>query len=85
MASQIVAGWTGLTALWTPDPSADRHAPALPRSLIDALEALRANACFQDNFGKLFVDYFCRPKEAEVSRFLSEVTDWEQREYFSLL
>jgi glutamine synthetase len=24
-------------------------------------------------------------KDAEISRFLSEVTDWEQREYLELL
>lgn len=30
-----------------------------------------------DAFGDRFIDYF--------GRFLSEVTDWEQREYFALL
>ncbi len=89
MASQIVAGLDGIDRALDPGPSADRpyesEAPALPRSLIDALAALRGNPCFLDNFGDFFVDYFCRLKEAEIGRFLSEVTDWEQREYFSLL
>ena len=89
MASQIVAGLDGIDRALDPGPSADRpyesDAPALPRSLIEALAALRANGCFQDKFGKFFIDYFCHLKEAEIGRFLSEVTDWEHREYFSLL
>ena len=31
-----------------------------------------------------FIDYFIRIKEAEISRFEAEVTDWEHREYFDL-
>jgi glutamine synthetase len=89
MASQIVAGLDGIDRALDPGPSADNpyesDAPPLPRSLIDALAALRANPCFQDHFGQFFIDYFCRLKEAEIGRFLSEVTDWEHREYFSVL
>ena len=72
-----------------PGPSADTpyeaDAPALPRSLMEALAALRADACYQEAFGAFFIDYFCRLKQAEIDRFVSEVTDWEHREYFSLL
>ena len=34
--------------------------------------------------GKPFVDYLLKIKDAEVARFLSEVTDWEHREYFEM-
>ena len=89
MASQIVAGLDGIDRALDPGPSADHpyesDAPALPRSLTEALAALRANTCFNDHFGSFFIDYFSRLKAAELDRFLSEVTDWEQREYFSLL
>jgi glutamine synthetase len=89
MASQIIAGLDGIDRALDPGPSADQpyesDAPALPRNLIEALDALRANACFRHHFGGFFVDYFVRLKQAELDRFLSEVTDWEQREYFSLL
>ena len=57
----------------------------LPASLMDALAALRADTCFREEFGAFFIDYFCRLKEAEIGRFLAEVTDWEHREYFSIL
>ena len=89
MTSQIVAGLDGIDRALDPGPSADQpygsDAPALPRSLIEALTALRANTCFHDHFGGFFIDYFVHLKQAELDRFLSEVTDWEQREYFSLL
>ena len=35
--------------------------------------------------GDGFVDYCVRLKEFEIGRFLSAVTDWEQREYFAQL
>ena len=31
-----------------------------------------------------FIDYICMIKEAEIARYLSDVTDWEQREYFRI-
>jgi glutamine synthetase len=34
--------------------------------------------------GDFFVDYYLRLKQAEIDRFELEVSDWEQREYFSL-
>jgi glutamine synthetase len=89
MASQITAGLDGLARATDPGPPAeaayDGPAPALPRSLMDALVALRDSEVFRDGFGDRFVEYFIRLKEAEIGRFLSEVTDWEHREYFGLL
>jgi len=35
-------------------------------------------------FGDFFVDYYRKLKRAEIDRFNAEVSDWEQREYFSL-
>ena len=39
----------------------------------------------RDGFGDFFVDYYLKLKQAEIDRFNSEVSDWEQREYFDLL
>ena len=39
---------------------------------------------FKKELGKEFVDYIVYIKEAEIERFFSEVTDWEQKEYFEL-
>ena len=88
MASQIVCGRDGLARKLDPGPSADTPyettAPLLPKSLDEALAALRADTCLAEGFGKGFVDYYLRIKEAEIARYQSEVTEWEQKEYFEL-
>jgi glutamine synthetase len=88
MASQIVCGLGGIEQKLEPGPSADTpyetDAPPLPRSLEEALSALRDDACLAAGLGQGFVDYFLRIKRGELARYQTEVTDWEQREYFEL-
>lgn len=88
MASQIVCGLDGLQHKLDPGPSADMpyeaKAPLLPRSLADALAALHDDKALRAGLGDFFVDYYLRLKQAEIDRFNLEVSDWEQREYFSL-
>ena len=86
MASQIAAGLDGLAhGLRPPDelgaPYAE-EAPRLPQNLGEAVAALKASTMYRNAFGDRFVDYLAAIKEAEVARFWSETTDWEQREYF---
>ena len=87
-ASQILSGIDGLEQKLDPGPSADAPyetaAPPLPRSLREALAALREDACMAAGLGQDFIAYFCRLKETELARFDAEVTDWEQREYFEM-
>jgi glutamine synthetase len=96
MASQIYAGLDGIAHKLEPGPSADTPYEAdavhLPRSLSEAIAALREDHCFRDRLGG-FVDYYARIKEAEVIRFRAEagadaegpeVTAWEQKEYLDL-
>jgi glutamine synthetase len=89
MASQIASGLDGIASGADPGASADQpyraDAPLLPSTLMDALVALRESSCFREAFGDVFVEYFVKLKEAEIGRFMSDVTDWEQREYFELL
>jgi glutamine synthetase len=88
MASQIFTGLDGMERMLEPGPSADTPYEAqalhLPKSLDEALRALRNDNCLSDGFGRGFIDYYLRIKEAEVARYQSEVTEWEQREYFEL-
>jgi len=89
MASQIAAGLDGIATDADPGPPADApylaDAPRLPQSLMESIAALRDSTCFRAAFGETFIDYFIRLKTFEVNRFLTAVTDWEQREYFALL
>jgi glutamine synthetase len=97
MASQIHAGLDGVARKLDPGPSADSpyevSAEPLPKTLDEALAALRKNECFRAGFGEAFVNYYVHIREAEIARFhkdskdnkgSTEVTDWEQREYFDL-
>ena len=88
MAAQIASGLDGIERRLDPGPSADTpyetRAELLPKTLDEALAALRADACLAEGFGQAFIDYFLRIKEAELARYHAEVTEWEQREYFEL-
>jgi glutamine synthetase len=88
MASQIIAGLDGVTRKLDPGPSADTPyeaaAPLLPKSLDEALAALRDDAGLAEGFGQSFIDYYVRIKQGELARYQSEVTEWEQKEYFEL-
>jgi glutamine synthetase len=94
VASQIYAGLDGMARRPDPGPSADTpyetKAPPLPKNLGEALAALRTSEVFKKSLGEGFVDYFATLKEAEFARFKSEaaeqtdVTAWEQNEYFDL-
>jgi glutamine synthetase len=88
MASQIVAGLDGIDRALDPGPSADQpyetKATPLPKSLREAVFALKNDAFFREAFGAQFIDYYAFIKNAEIERFQSEVTEWEQREYFEM-
>ena len=81
-------GLDGLSHQADPGPSADTpyeaKAPLLPRSLDEALAALSQDKALRAGFGDFFVDYYLKLKQAEIDRFNAEVSDWEQREYFSI-
>ena len=88
MASQILAGLDGVDRKLDPGPSADTpyetKAPLLPKTLLEAVVALKDDALFRNALGAEFVDYYVHIKDAELARFDAEVSDWEQREYFEL-
>ncbi|HEY2134455.1 MAG TPA: glutamine synthetase family protein [Xanthobacteraceae bacterium] len=96
LASQIHAGLDGIARKLAPEPATDApyepSAELLPKSLAEAIDALRTNACFRAGFGDAFVDYFVAIKQAEIARAgaadkaadPSEVSDWEHNEYFDM-
>jgi glutamine synthetase len=88
MGANLAAGLDGIRRGLTPpdpveaDPYADASAAKLPTQLWEALDALDGDGFYRSAFGDQFVDYMLMMKRSEVARFLNEVTDWEQREYF---
>jgi len=94
VASQIYSGLDGIARRLDPGPSADTPyetaAALLPKSLGEALTALRADEALLAGFGGSFVDYYTHIKAAELERFQNEasdqpeVTPWEQKEYLDL-
>jgi glutamine synthetase len=88
MASQILSGLDGIDRTLDPGPSADTpyemKADLLPRSLREAIDALKQDTFFREKLGAQFVDYYVHIKNAEIERFQAEVSDWEQREYFEM-
>jgi glutamine synthetase len=88
MASQILSGLDGVDRALDPGPSADTpyetDATRLPKSLSEAVAALKDDPFFRDAFGAGFVDYYTHIKNAEIERFQAEVSDWEHREYFEM-
>jgi glutamine synthetase len=88
LASQILAGLDGIDHSLDPGPSADTpyetKASLLPKSLAEAISALREDSFFRSAMGPEFVDYYVHIKNAEIERFQAEVTEWEHREYFEM-
>ena len=88
MSSQILAGLDGIDRSLDPGLSSDTpyetKASLLPTSLREAVLALNEDTFFRNAFGEQFIDYYVHIKNAEIERFQSEVSEWEQREYFEL-
>jgi glutamine synthetase len=88
MATQILSGLDGVDRQLDPGASADTpyetKADLLPKSLREAIDALKDDPFFRQALGAEFVDYYVHIKNAEIERFQAEVSDWEHREYFEM-
>ena len=87
-ASQILCGLDGIErGLKAPEPVEDSYssdAKALPKSLAAAIDAFAASDFYKQKLGADLVQYLTHIKRAEWERYLATVSEWEQREYFSL-
>ena len=72
LASQIYAGLDGICNALEPsspvDAPYDTEAEPLPRSLVEATQALRKDRYFREKFGAQFIDYLLHIKDAEITR-----------------
>jgi glutamine synthetase len=86
-ASQILSGLNGLArAEEPPAPTEEPYGAGamLPLTLTEAVDAFSSSAFYRETLGDAVVDYLVTIKKAELARFHSHVTDWEQREYFEM-
>jgi glutamine synthetase len=87
-ASQILSGLDGIERrLEAPAPVENPYASdavRLPTSLIGAIERFEASAFYEKALGAEFVSYLAHIKRSEWDRYLTTISEWEQREYFSL-
>jgi len=87
LASQVLSGLDGVARKLTPPAPVEHpykdNAAMLPGDLGTAIAAFQQSALNRAALGDRFVDYLAHIKSAEWKRYLSVVSDWEQREYFS--
>lgn len=88
VASQLVSGLAGIDQEVDPGPATEdpyaADARPLPGSLMEAMAALRADEAFAAALGPEVVEWILTLKQSEVDRYLADVSDWEQREYFDV-
>lgn len=88
LASQILCGLDGidnnLTAPTPVERPYDDDATMLPNNLGSAITAFETSTFYRETLGDNFVTYLTKIKRAEWHRYLAAVSEWEQREYFSL-
>jgi glutamine synthetase len=93
LAAAIGSGLWGIANRVEPDPPIEGNAyeksfpasRALPRSLGEAAEKLRASAPARSLFGDAFVDHYAATREWEEREFRRAITDWELARYFEII
>jgi glutamine synthetase len=87
IAAGIAAGLYGIEHKLDPPPPIRGDATQvpgaaeMPRSLGEAIVALRESAMAREYFGDEFVDVFVATRQAELDAFQQTVTDWEAARY----
>ncbi|MDQ4084314.1 MAG: glutamine synthetase family protein [Actinomycetota bacterium] len=87
VAAMLAAGMQGIEEGLDPGPvRADgADAPALPRSLDEAVDAFAGSGLATKAFGTEVVDHLLAAARAELATFRRSVTDWERRRGFERL
>jgi glutamine synthetase len=93
LSAALASGLWGVENRAEPEPvvegnAYDRTFPAalaLPRTLWDAAQRLKASATARDWFGDAFVDHFAATREWEEREFRKHISDWEMARYFEII
>ncbi len=93
LAAAVASGLWGMenriepTAPVKGNSYAAKHAKrlALPRTLWDSAQRLRASAMAKDWFGEAFVEHFAASREWEEREYRRHISDWELARYFEII
>lgn len=93
LAAAIGAGLHGIEHKLEPDEPVKGNAyelthpehQALPRTLWDAAQRLRASEAARTLFGDAFVEHYAATREWEERQFRKHITDWELDRYFEII
>lgn len=93
LAAAIGAGLYGIEQGWEPDEVVTGNAyeiehpahQALPRTLWDAAQRLKASSPARELFGDEFVEHYAATREWEERQFRRHITDWELDRYFEII
>ncbi|WP_112323499.1 glutamine synthetase family protein [Oceanibium sediminis] len=82
IAASLACGYLGMVEGLTPRPAVSREAYdydyALPRSLLEAVDAFEENAEIRELLGEPFVAVFAALKRHEAESFLAVISPWER-------
>jgi glutamine synthetase len=93
LAAAVASGLWGIENKCEPEPIVEGNAYdhkfperlALPRTLWESAQRLKASAMARDWFGAEFVDHFAATREWEEREFRRHITDWEMARYFEII
>jgi glutamine synthetase len=93
LSAALAAGLWGIENRVEPEPGVvgnayDKKFPrrlALPRTLWEAAQALKASKMAREWFGDAFVDHYAASREWEEREFRKHITDWEMERYFEII
>jgi glutamine synthetase len=93
LSAALASGYWGIENRVEPEPmivgnAYDKQLPerlALPRTLWDSAQRLRASTMARDWFGDEFVGHYAATREWEEREFRRHITDWEMARYFEII
>ncbi len=93
LAAALASGLCGIINQWQPEPQIRGNAYeqdhpaalALPATLQEAAQRLKASESAREMFGDAFVDHYAASREWEEREFRKHISDWEMERYFELI
>jgi glutamine synthetase len=93
LSAALASGYWGIEHRVEPEPMITGNAYAqklpehlaLPRTLWESAQRLKASKMAREWFGDEFVDHFAATREWEEREFRRHITDWELARYFEII